>query len=122
MPLIESELTQNIIAACIEVSNELGTGFLESAYENAVIIALKDKGLSVESQVPIQLSFRNQIIGKYYCDILINDRVILEIKVCKNLLSEHHAQLLNYLKASGRKIGLLVNFGKPRLEWKRFVQ
>jgi GxxExxY protein len=96
-------------------------GFLENVYEKAVIIALRDKGLMVNSQIPIEIYFRNQNIGNYYCDILVNDKVILEIKAINNLLKEHQAQLLNYLRATEKHIGLLVNFGKPKLEWKRMV-
>ena len=117
----EREITEQIIGACMEVSNELGIGFLESVNEKALVIALRDRGLNALEQQPLKVSFRNQIVGDFYADILVENRVIIELKAAKSLLSEHEAQLINYLKASKIKIGLLVNFGKPKLEWKRFI-
>lgn len=121
MELLEKELTEKILAACIEVSNELGSGFLESVYERALLIALAEKGLTTQAQAPLQVVFRGHVVGEFYTDILVERRVILELKAAKALTSEHEAQLLNYLKATGIKVGLLVNFGKPRLEWRRLV-
>ncbi|MCS7158436.1 MAG: GxxExxY protein [Blastocatellia bacterium] len=121
MELLEKELTEKIIAACIEVSNELGSGFLESVYERALLIALAEKGLTAQAQVPLQVVFRGHVVGEFYADILVERRVVIELKAAKALTSEHEAQLLNYLKATGIKVGLLVNFGKPRLEWRRLV-
>ncbi|MDW8241532.1 MAG: GxxExxY protein, partial [Acidobacteriota bacterium] len=117
----KKELTEKIIAACIEVSNELGSGFLESVYERALLIALAEKGLTAQAQVPLQVVFRGHVVGEFYADILVERRVVIELKAAKALTSEHEAQLLNYLKATGIKVGLLVNFGKPRLEWRRLV-
>ncbi|HXF06397.1 MAG TPA: GxxExxY protein [Blastocatellia bacterium] len=121
MELLEKELTEKIIAACIEVSNELGPGFLESLYEKALLIALAEKGLTAQAQVPLRVQFRNRVVGEFYADILVEGRVIVELKAAKALTGEHEAQLLNYLKATGMKVGLLVDFGRPRLEWKRLV-
>ena len=115
------ELTEKIIGACIEVSNELGVGFLESVYEKALLIALGEKGLKAKEQAPLEVRFRNRIVGEFYADILVENIVIIELKAVTTLKPEHEAQLINYLKASGKHIGLLVNFGKPKLEWKRFV-
>lgn len=115
------ELTEKIIGACIEVSNELGIGFLESVYEKALLIALDEKGLNVKEQEPLEVRFRNHIVGIFYADILIENIVIIELKSATTLKPEHEAQLINYLKASGKHIGLLINFGKPKLEWKRLV-
>ena len=117
----EKELTEQIIGACFEVSNELGIGFLESVYEKALVIPLHDRGLNVVEQHPLKVSFRNNIIGDFFTDILVENRIIIELKTVKSLLPEHEAQLINYLKASKMKMGLLVNFGKPKLEWKRFA-
>lgn len=119
MPFLYEELTSNILAACFEVSNELGAGFLESVYEKAVLIALNEKGLKVVSQVPIEVCFRGQKVGHFFADLLIEDVVIVEIKAVKELSPEHQAQIINYLKASGIEIGLLVNFAKPKLEYRR---
>lgn len=121
MTLIDKELTEKVIGACFEVSNELGCGFLESVYEKSLMIALKDKGISATAQVPLEVEFRGSNVGKFFADIVVEDRLVIELKAAKGLVAEHEAQLLNYLKASGIKVGLLMNFGKPRLEWKRFV-
>ncbi|ACD94863.1 GxxExxY protein [Trichlorobacter lovleyi] len=118
--MILSELTEAILAACFEVSNELGVGFVESVYEKALMIALKDKELEAENQHQLTVSFRNENVGCFYADIIVNKTVILELKAVKSLLPEHQAQLLNYLKASGLPVGLLINFGMPRLEYRRF--
>lgn len=121
MELIEKELTDKIIGACFDVSNELGAGFLESVYKKALHIVLVEKDIKVQVEVPLKVLFRGNPIGDYYADMLIEDSVIVELKAVKALCGEHEAQLINYLKATQIKVGLLVNFGKPRLEWKRFV-
>ena len=121
MELIEKELTEKIIGVCIDVSNELGNGFLESVYENSLLIAFEQSGLKVDSQVPINVYFREHNVGQFYADIVVENKVIVEIKSCNALVPEHESQLIHYLKATGYKVGLLVNFGKPKLEWKRFV-
>ena len=121
MELLEKDLTEKIIAACFEVSNELGAGFLESVYEKALLIALTDKGLKAETQVPLKVVFRNRVVGDFYADTLVENLVIIELKAVKSIGTEHEAQLINYLKATNKRVGLLVNFGKPKLEWKRFV-
>lgn len=121
MNLLHEDLTEIVIGVCFEVINELGAGFLESVYQKALVIALAQKGLTVEEQVPLKVKFRDQIVGDFYADILINGKLILELKSVKSISSEHGAQLLNYLKASGIKVGLIINFGRTRLEWKRLV-
>ena len=118
--MLYEELTEKIIAACFDVSNELGAGFLESVYEKALLIALTDRGLMVQSQAPLKVRFRDQIVGDFYADIVVENRIILELKAVKNLAPEHQAQIINYLKATGIEIGLLVNFGNPKLEYRRF--
>ncbi len=80
-----------------------------------------EKGLHAEEQVPLEVTFRNQIVGTFYADILAENDIVIELKAVKSLKPEHEAQLINYLKASGKHIGLLVNFGKTKMEWKRFV-
>jgi len=121
MELLEKDLTEKIIAACLEVSNELGAGFLESVYERALLIALTDKGLKAETQVPLKVVFRNRVVGDFYADTLVENLVIIELKAVKSIGTENEAQLINYLKATNKRVGLLVNFGKPKLEWKWFV-
>jgi GxxExxY protein len=119
MPLLYEDLTSNILAACFEVSNELGAGFLESVYEKALLIALREKGLQASSQVPIQVSFRGHNVGQFYADILVENTIVVELKAASALTPEHKAQLINYLKATGIEVGLLVNFGQPKLEYRR---
>lgn len=121
MELLEKNLTEKIIGACFEVSNELGAGFLERVYEKALLIALNDKDLAAKAQIPLKVLFRGSIVGEFYTDVFVEERVIIELKAVKSISSEHEAQLLNYLKATGIKVGLLINFGKPKLEWKRLV-
>ena len=113
------ELTRRILEACFEVSNELGSGFLESVYQNALMIALKEKGFNLQAQAPLSVQFRGQIVGQYYADILVEDKVIVEIKSVSVLTGEHQSQVINYLKGTGKEIGLLINFGRPKLEYKR---
>ncbi|MCF6313874.1 MAG: GxxExxY protein [Verrucomicrobiales bacterium] len=116
------ELTAKIIGCSFEVSNELGSGFLESVYEKALIIALSDAGISAESQQTIKVSFRSEIVGDFYADILVEGKVLIELKAVKNLIPEHEAQTINYLNATGIEVGLLINFGNPKLEFKRFTR
>ena len=117
----DKDLTEKNIGACFEVANELGTGFLESVYEKALVIALQEKGLRVKEQHPLQVTFRERIVGNFYADILVEGRILIELKAVKFLMPEHEAQLINYLKTSEIHIGLLINFGKPKLQWRRFV-
>ncbi len=121
MELLEKDLTEKIIGACFEVSNELGAGFLESVYEKALTIALGDKEVDATAQAPLNVLFRDKVVGDFYADILIDDKVIIELKAVKALSPEHEAQTINYLKATGIKVGLLINFDKPKLELKRLV-
>lgn len=120
MPLPFEALTSLILEAAFEVSNELGIGFLESVYEGALFLALKAKGLEVERQLPIRVCFRGEPVGQFYADLVVDDKVVLELKAVKALAPEHHAQVLNYLKATGRPVALLLNFGVPKLEFRRF--
>ena len=114
------ELSEQVIGACFEVSNELGIGFLESVYEKALLIALRDRGLKAESQVAVRVSFRNQAVGEFFADIVIEDLIIIELKAVRGIAVEHVAQVLNYLRATGKEVGLLVNFGTKKLEYRRF--
>lgn len=117
--MLHEELTAKALAACFEVVRELGAGFLESIYERALLIALREKGLEAKAQFPLSVKFRGRTIGDFYADILLENKVILELKAVRTLTPEHQAQLINYLKATGVDIGLLVNFGNSKLEYKR---
>jgi GxxExxY protein len=118
--LLYEELTSKILGACFDVSNELGCGFLESVYLNSVLIALADMGVMAESQVPLKVNFRNQNVGEFYADIVVEGIILLELKAVKMLIPDHLAQVMNYLKATDLKVGLLLNFGNPKLEYRRF--
>jgi GxxExxY protein len=109
---IHSELTDKIINCAYDVYNQLGYGFLEKVYENAMMIKLPKKGLEVAQQAPINVYFEDKCVGEYSADILVNGTVILELKAVSSLSKAHEVQLVNYLKATGVKVGLLINFGE----------
>jgi GxxExxY protein len=117
--MLFDELTSKILEAGFEVNKELGAGFLESVYEKALMVVLKQKGLNAASQVPLQVKFRGVIVGEFYADILVENKVLLELKAVSRILPAHKAQVINYLKAIGIEIGLLLNFGNAKLEYNR---
>lgn len=108
-----------IIKAAYQVHDELGTGFTEKTYENALMIALRDLGLGVRQQFPVKVFFREQVVGDFFADIIVSDTIIIELKTTSSLISEHQAQLINYLAATRKQSGLLINFAKKGLEIKR---
>ena len=112
-------LTASIIGAAFEVSNILGHGFLEDVYRKALIHELYIRGLSCGEEVPFEVSYKDVVLGRYLCDLLVEGTVVVELKAVNQLNSSHVGQLLNYLKAAGLKVGLLFNFGRPRLEYRR---
>ena len=115
------ELTQRIIGAAFEVHRELGPGFLEKVYETALAREMETRGLLVRPQAEITVHYKGQPVGVYCADILVNDAVICEIKATESLAAAHEAQLLHYLKATGIKVGLLLNFGSKRVQIKRMI-
>lgn len=114
-----SEWTGSILSCCFEVMKELGPGFLERVYKNALLMVMRQKELQVEVERSYNVIFRGKVIGRYVADLVVNDTVIVELKCCENLIREHQAQLFNYLKVSGLPVGLLINFRRRKLEWKR---
>jgi len=114
------ELTENIIKAAYTVHNTLGYGFLEKVYQNALVIELAKRGIKADSEKPIKVFYEGQIVGDYLCDLIVDDKVILELKAVKELNDIHEVQLVNYLKATGVEVGLLINFG-PSVKIKRRV-
>jgi len=116
-----NDITYAINGAVFEVNNILGPGFLEKVYENALLIELKNRGLRTESQVSITVSYKDNVVGEYLADLLVEDKVIVELKTVENLDKLHQAQLLNYLKATGLHVGLLVNFKHKKADIKRMV-
>ena len=115
------ELTQKIIGAAFEVHRELGPGFLEKVYETALIQELSKSGVQAQPQAEIEVGYKGSHVGTYFADILVDNKVICEVKAVQALSSAHEAQLLHYLKATGIKLGLLLNFGAERVQFKRLV-
>ncbi len=115
------DLTYKINGAIFEVNKVLGPGFMEKVYENALLVEFRNMGLNAKAQVPINVNYKGEIVGEYFADIVVEDKVILELKAVESLQKIHEAQLLNYLRATKYKVGLLVNFTHPKAEIKRFV-
>jgi GxxExxY protein len=120
--LQHEDITKKIIGCAFEVINELGAGFLESVYEKAMLVALAGVGLTTQSQHAITVLFRNENVGDFYADLLIEGKVLVELKAVKILAPQHEAQIINYLKATGINVGLLINFGSSKLEYKRYTR
>lgn len=114
-------LTERVIAAILEVSNTLGAGFLEKVYERGLLRELGASGIQATAQASFAIDYKGQHIGEYYSDILVEGVLVIELKCVERLANEHMAQCLNYLRASGRSVCLLVNFQKPKAEWRRIV-
>lgn len=110
MEFQDKELTENIIGSAYTVHRNLGKGFLEKVYENAMVIELRELGLSVQQQTPIKVNYKGKIIGEYYADLIIENKVICELKSVETILKPHEVQLVNYLTATGKDTGLLINF------------
>jgi GxxExxY protein len=117
-----NELSEKIIGAAFEVSNILGVGFLEKVYENALNVELKLRGLQAQQQAPLKVYYKDELVGDYFADILVEDEIIVELKTVKEFDDIHIAQCLNYLKITGLKLCLLINFSKPRVDIKRIVR
>ena len=119
--ILYKELSYRIMKVVMEVHNTLGAGFLEKVYENAIMIKLRKHGLKAVRQQPIKVHFEGEIVGEYFADILIEDKVILEIKCIEKITNIQRAQVINYLKAINLKLGIIVNLSKPKLEYERIV-
>ena len=119
---LHSDLTDKIIRCFYTVYNSLGYGFLERVYENSLCIELKRAGLDVKSQYPISVFFRDELVGEYFADMIVDNCVIIELKACETLNKLHENQLVNYLKATEIEVGLLLNFGKkPEIKRKIYT-
>jgi GxxExxY protein len=116
------ELTEKIIGCAYRVYNKMGFGYLESVYEKCMLIELRKAGFDIESQKPIRVQYEGEVVGDFIADILVNDTVILELKSVRKLVEAHEVQLVNYLVATGKPVGLLINFGETRVEVKRKVK
>ncbi len=112
-------LTKDILGCCFAVMKELGPGFLERVYKNALFLAMKQEGLRVEVEKFFEVKFRDKVVGRYSADLVVEKAVIVELKCCEYLLREHQAQVINYLTVARLPVGLLVNFRHRKLEYKR---
>ena len=116
-----NDLSRQVIGCAFTVLNVLGAGFPENVYENALTLELRKAGLAVEQQHGLAVLYNDTVVGEYVVDLLIEQALLVELKAVKALDQAHHAQCINYLKASGLRVGLLLNFGTPRLEIKRIA-
>jgi GxxExxY protein len=120
--LIHEELTGKIIEAFYEVYNNLGYGFLEKVYERSLMIELEEMGLECASQKPISVFYEGEVVGEYFADIIVENKVIIELKAAESIRPEHKAQLTNYLRATDIEVGLVLNFGKKPEMSRRLFQ
>ena len=118
---MDNNLSRRVIGCALEVSNTLGPGFFEKIYEKALCIEFEKNGIYFQTQKSVNVIYKGSLVGEYITDIIVEDKLLLELKAVSALCSEHEAQLMNYLKATGLSVGLLLNFGKPKLGIKRMV-
>ncbi len=118
---LHGEITRDILGSAFAVQKEFGYGFLEKVYENSMVVDLQERGRQVAQQVPIDVHYKGVLVGRYIADLLVEGKVLVELKAEKVYNPRHEAQLLHYLKATGIKVGLLINFGEKKCEYKRMV-
>jgi GxxExxY protein len=118
---MEETISQRVIRCAFNVSNTLGAGFLEKVYENALCVEFERDGIRFQAQKSITVNYKGFEVGKYVADIVVEDKLLLEIKTLSTLCNSHDAQVMNYLKATNLSVGLLLNFGRPKLGIKRIV-
>lgn len=119
--ILYKELSDFVIKIAIDIQRELGTGFLEKVYENAMGVRFKENEIHYEQQKKIEVSYHKHIVGEFYADLVINNKIIVELKAVEKLHNNHYAQLLNYLKASKYEVGYVINFGEKPLSFKRLI-
>jgi GxxExxY protein len=117
----ESDLTEAVIGSAFEVANVLGAGFLDKVYERALIRELAFRGVNAKVQVSFPVCYKGQYVGEYVADLVVEQKIIVELKCLDRFANEHLAQCINYLKASGLRVALLINFQRPTVEWKRVL-
>ncbi len=120
--ILYKDLAYKIVGLAMRVHRKLGYGFLEKVYENALMVLFRREGIEAKQQAPITVYFEEEVVGNYYADILVEDKVILELKSVENIIDAHIAQSLNYLKATGLRLAIILNFSKEKLEYKRIVK
>jgi GxxExxY protein len=116
-----NSLSERVLGAVFEVSNTLGAGFLEKVYQRALLRELSLRGIRATAEASFAITYKGHSVGEYYADLLVEDALVVELKCAERLANEHVAQCLNYLRASGLTLCLLVNFQKPKVEWRRIV-
>ncbi len=121
MTYLHSDITDLILKGFYRVYNKLGYGFLEKVYENALMILLNRENIPARQQAPTDVYFQDKVVGQYFADIMVDNKLILELKTVDVIANIHKAQVLNYLRATGLKLGLILNFRKPRFEYQRLV-
>jgi GxxExxY protein len=114
-------LTEQVLGAIFEVANALGVGFLEKVYHRALAKELRLRGLRVAPEASFPVMYKGECVGEYFADLLVEGEIVIELKCVENFAPEHTAQCLNYLRASGQSLCILVNFQKPKVEWKRII-
>jgi len=120
--ILYKDLSYRIIGLAMKVHRVLGHGFLEKVYEKALMVLLGRENIEAAQQAPITVSFEGEVVGNYYADILVENKIILEIKSAEQIIDAHRAQALHYLKATGLRLAIILNFGKEKLEYERMVK
>ena len=120
--LIHKELVYEVVGCAMKVHRELGYGFLEKVYENSMMVLLNKNNIKAKQQFPVSVHFENVVVGEYFADFMIEDKILVELKTVEKITDVHFAQVLNYLKATGIKLGLLINFGPRKLEYERIIK
>lgn len=119
--IIYKDLSYKVVGLGMEVHNKLGSGFLEKVYENALMVLLARNEILAQQRAPVRVYFDGDVVGEYYADILVDDKIILELKTLDKIGDVHRAQVLNYLCATGKKLAMIFNFGRNGFEYERFV-
>ncbi|MGH7799533.1 MAG: GxxExxY protein [Thermodesulfobacteriota bacterium] len=118
--ILYKDISYKIIGLAMDVHSKLGHGFLEKVYENAMML-FRREGIQAKQQAPIKVYFEGEVVGEYFADILVEDKISLEIKALDKIIEAHIVQTLNYLKATGIRLGIILNFGKKRFEYERLI-
>ena len=119
--ILYKDLSYKIVGLAMQVHNKLGFGFSEKVYENSTMILFRREGIQAKQQTPITVYFEGEVVGDYYADILVEDKIILELKSAEEIADAHRSQVLSYLKATGLQLAIILNFGKEGLEYERLV-
>jgi len=119
--IIYKDLSYRVVGLAMRVHSELGGGFLEKVYENALALLLEKEGIPARQQAPVTVRFEGQSVGDYFADILVDDKIILELKTVEKIADAHRAQVINYLRATGIRLGMILNFGRKSFECERLV-